>query len=84
MLHLLREFAMDRLRGKHFFAWLTGVPLLAFIYEMKPNQAEESGFDDVHVYREKAYGLVGVSLEAYQRHQRPRSPPLASKASRRA
>jgi quinol-cytochrome oxidoreductase complex cytochrome b subunit len=32
VLHLLREFAMDRLRGKHFFAWLTGVPLLAFIY----------------------------------------------------
>jgi len=31
-LHLLREFAMDRLRGKHFFAWLTGVPLIAFIY----------------------------------------------------
>ena len=32
VLHILREFAMDRLRGKHFFAWLTGVPLLAFIY----------------------------------------------------
>jgi ferredoxin/coenzyme F420-reducing hydrogenase delta subunit len=32
VLHLLREFGMDRLRGKHFFAWLTGVPLLAFIY----------------------------------------------------
>ncbi|HSM32403.1 MAG TPA: hydrogenase iron-sulfur subunit [Woeseiaceae bacterium] len=32
VLHFLREFAMDRLRGKHFFAWLTGVPLLAFIY----------------------------------------------------
>ena len=32
VLHLLREFAMDRLRGKHFFAWLTGVPLLGFIY----------------------------------------------------
>jgi len=32
VLHLLREFAMDRLRGKHFFAWLTGVPLLVFIY----------------------------------------------------
>ena len=32
VLHLLREFAMDRMRGKHFFAWLTGVPLLAFIY----------------------------------------------------
>ena len=32
LLHLLREFAMDRLRGKRFFAWLTGVPLLGFIY----------------------------------------------------
>jgi coenzyme F420-reducing hydrogenase delta subunit/ferredoxin len=32
VLHVLREFAMDRLRGKHFFAWLTGVPLLGFIY----------------------------------------------------
>ncbi len=31
-LHLLREFALDRLRGKRFFAWLTGVPLLWFIY----------------------------------------------------
>ncbi len=32
VLHLLREFAMDRLRGKRFFAWLTGIPLLGFIY----------------------------------------------------
>lgn len=32
VLHLVREFAMDRLRGKRFFAWLTGVPLLGFIY----------------------------------------------------
>ncbi len=31
-LHLCREFGMDRLRGKRFFAWLTGVPLLGFIY----------------------------------------------------
>ena len=31
-LHLLREFAYDRLRGKRFFAWITGVPLLFFIY----------------------------------------------------
>ena len=31
-LHLAREFAMDRLRGKHFFAWITGVPLIGFIY----------------------------------------------------
>ena len=32
VLHIFREFAQDRLRGKHFFAWLTGVPLLGFIY----------------------------------------------------
>jgi len=31
-LHILREFSLDRLRGKRFFAWLTGVPLLWFIY----------------------------------------------------
>jgi len=48
--------------------------LLAFAYEMRPDQAEASGFDDIHVYRGRAYGLLGVSLEAYQRHQRPRSP----------
>lgn len=32
VLHLLREYSMDRLRGRRFFAWLTGVPLLVFIY----------------------------------------------------
>jgi len=31
-LHILREFSLDRMRGKRFFAWLTGVPLLGFIY----------------------------------------------------
>lgn len=31
-LHIFREFAFDRLRGRRFFAWLTGVPLLAFVY----------------------------------------------------
>jgi len=31
-LHLAREFSLDRLRGKLFFAWLTGVPALFFIY----------------------------------------------------
>jgi len=31
-LHIFREFAFDRLRGRRFFAWLTGVPLLGFIY----------------------------------------------------
>ena len=32
VLHLLREFAMDRMRGKRFFAGLTGIPLLGFVY----------------------------------------------------
>lgn len=32
LLHLAREFSLDRLRGKRFFAWLTGVPALWFIY----------------------------------------------------
>ncbi len=32
VIHLLREYSLDRFRGKLFFAWLTGVPLLAFIY----------------------------------------------------
>ena len=32
VIHIFREFAFDRLRGRRFFAWLTGVPLLAFIY----------------------------------------------------
>lgn len=32
VLHIFREFSMDRLRGKRFFAWLTGIPLLGFIY----------------------------------------------------
>lgn len=31
-LHILREFSLDRLRGRRFFAWITGVPLLWFIY----------------------------------------------------
>jgi quinol-cytochrome oxidoreductase complex cytochrome b subunit/ferredoxin len=32
VLHLGREYAMDRMRGRRWFAWLTGVPLLWFIY----------------------------------------------------
>jgi ferredoxin/coenzyme F420-reducing hydrogenase delta subunit len=32
LLHLLREWANDRMRGNHWFAWATGVPLLIFIY----------------------------------------------------
>jgi ferredoxin/coenzyme F420-reducing hydrogenase delta subunit len=31
-LHILREFSLDRLRGRRFFAWVTGVPLLWFLY----------------------------------------------------
>lgn len=30
--HLLREFGLDRLRGRRWFAWLTGIPLLLFLY----------------------------------------------------
>ncbi|MGI9259386.1 MAG: cytochrome b N-terminal domain-containing protein [Gammaproteobacteria bacterium] len=32
VVHLLREYALDRLRGRRWFAWVTGVPLLWFIY----------------------------------------------------
>ena len=32
VIHMLREFSLDRLRGKRFFAWVTGVATLAFIY----------------------------------------------------
>ena len=32
VLHIAREFALDRLRGRRFFAWLTGVPLLFLLY----------------------------------------------------
>ncbi len=32
ILHLLREFALDRLRGNRWFPWVTGVPLLWFLY----------------------------------------------------
>jgi ferredoxin len=31
-LHIIREFSFDRLRGRRFFAWITGVPLLWFLY----------------------------------------------------
>jgi ferredoxin/coenzyme F420-reducing hydrogenase delta subunit len=31
-LHILREFSLDRLRGRRFFAWITGVPTLWLIY----------------------------------------------------
>ena len=32
LLHLLREFVLGRYAGFRFFSWLTGVPLLWFIY----------------------------------------------------
>ena len=28
VLHILREFSLDRMRGKRFFTWVTGVPVL--------------------------------------------------------
>ena len=30
--HMLREFALDRMRGKRWFAWFTGLLLVGFIY----------------------------------------------------
>jgi len=30
--HLSREFALDQMRGKRWFAWITGLPLLMLIY----------------------------------------------------
>jgi ferredoxin/coenzyme F420-reducing hydrogenase delta subunit len=30
--HLLREFALDQMRGKRWFAWITGLPVLMLIY----------------------------------------------------
>ncbi len=32
MVHLLREFAMDRFRSSRWFAWFTGVPMLWFLF----------------------------------------------------
>lgn len=32
MLHLLREFVMDRLRGARWFGWFTGVPLIWLVF----------------------------------------------------
>lgn len=32
LLHVVREFAMDRLSGPRWFTWLTGVPLLWLVY----------------------------------------------------
>jgi ferredoxin/coenzyme F420-reducing hydrogenase delta subunit len=30
--HLLREFALDQMRGKQWFSWITGLPVLMLIY----------------------------------------------------
>ena len=30
--HLLREWALDRYRGKRWFSWFTGVPVIWFVY----------------------------------------------------
>ncbi len=32
LVHLLREWALDRYRGKRWFSWVTGVPVLWFVY----------------------------------------------------
>jgi len=32
MLHLVREYVMDRLRGARWFSWVTGVPLLWLVF----------------------------------------------------
>ncbi|MCL5778951.1 cytochrome b N-terminal domain-containing protein [Limibaculum sp. FT325] len=30
--HLIREWAMDRYRGRRWFSWITGVPVIWFVY----------------------------------------------------
>jgi ferredoxin/coenzyme F420-reducing hydrogenase delta subunit len=32
LLHLVREFSLDRYRGVRWFSWFTGVPLIWFVY----------------------------------------------------
>ncbi|MCB1401471.1 MAG: cytochrome b N-terminal domain-containing protein, partial [Rhodobacteraceae bacterium] len=32
LLHLAREFVYDRYRGKRWFSWVTGVPIVWFVY----------------------------------------------------
>jgi ferredoxin/quinol-cytochrome oxidoreductase complex cytochrome b subunit/coenzyme F420-reducing hydrogenase delta subunit len=32
LIHLVREWANDRFRGRRWFSWLTGVPLIWFVY----------------------------------------------------
>ncbi|NNG04299.1 MAG: hydrogenase iron-sulfur subunit [Inquilinus sp.] len=30
--HMLREFSLDRYRGVHWFTWVTGIPVLGFVF----------------------------------------------------
>ena len=32
LLHIIREFSLDRYRGVRWFSWMTGVPILVFVY----------------------------------------------------
>jgi quinol-cytochrome oxidoreductase complex cytochrome b subunit/coenzyme F420-reducing hydrogenase delta subunit len=32
LVHLAREFSLDRYRGVRWFSWLTGAPIIAFVY----------------------------------------------------
>lgn len=32
LMHIMREFALDRYRGVRWFSWITGVPILVFVY----------------------------------------------------
>lgn len=32
LLHMLREFGLDRLRGVRWFSWMTGVPVMMMVY----------------------------------------------------
>lgn len=32
LLHLLREFSLDRYRGVRWFSWITGIPVLVMVY----------------------------------------------------
>lgn len=32
VIHMLREFAFDRYRGSRWYSWITGIPILMFLY----------------------------------------------------
>ncbi len=32
LIHMLREFSLDRMRGKRFFSWITGIAALGLVY----------------------------------------------------